>query len=722
MTEDRQAPDGARPIPDAIAAEIAEYEEQIRRYRRGQLDEVKMQKFRLQFGTYAQRQEGVQMVRIKLPGGVVTGDQLAALADAADRFGSGFLHFTTREDAQLYYVSLDAVPALLRHLASYGITTREACGNTVRNITACYRAGTSPTEVFDVTPYARALFGYLVRNKYNQVMGRKFKIAFEGCAEDHSAVAIHDLGFVARVRREAGEERRGFEVYVGGGLGGAPMLARRYTDFLPAGELFNFAAAAVRLFDRYGERKSRMKARMKFLVQTLGWERFRDLLDEERDRVGPVPFPEAALFPAHPPVPGQGERPAGQPVLDRPGGDADFGRWARDAVLPHRVPWMRGVHVRLRQGDILADRLRGLAELVRRYSANEARVSIAQNLFLPWVRLEELEAVYAALRALGLAELGAETIADITTCPGADTCRLGIASAKGLGAALSEALEDGLAPYAELASQLRIKISGCPNGCAQHGLAHIGFHSAALTQDGRTVPAYLLFVGGGTGFDRTSIGHVIGRYPARSGVRVLEALLALYATERREGEDFNGCMARLGDARLKQALAPYQQVPAFADDPLFFEDWGHEHQRFAVRQGVKGECAGSTVAEQVPRLEEALERLAQGEAYFAHAAYEAAALAAYEAAAAGARVPLYRRLVDPFTAEQALWEFENLFVLSGETGGAWRDVSAEFERLRGQEHDATSARAALDRARAFVAYCGTLPGEPARSAAARPPG
>jgi sulfite reductase beta subunit-like hemoprotein len=722
MTEDRQAPDGRRPIPGAIAAEIAEYEEQIRQYRRGQVDEVKMQKFRLQFGTYAQRQDGVQMVRIKLPGGVVTSDQLVALADAADRFGSGFVHFTTREDAQLYYVSLDAVPALLRHLASYGITTREACGNTVRNITACYRAGTSPTEVFDVTPYARALFGYLVRNKYNQVMGRKFKIAFEGCTEDHSAVAIHDLGFVARVLREAGAEQRGFEVYVGGGLGGAPMLARRYTDFLPAGELFTFAAATVRLFDRYGERKSRMKARMKFLVQTLGWERFRELLDEERERVGPIPFPEAERFPAHPPVPAQAERLPALPVVDPPAAGTEFDRWARDAVFPHRVPWLRGVQVRLRQGDLLADRLRGLAEVVRRHSANEARVSIAQNLFLPWVRADELAAVHAALRTLGLADPGAETIADITTCPGADTCRLGIASAKGLGAALSEALEDGLAPYAASARELRIKISGCPNGCAQHGLAHIGFHSAALTQDGRTVPAYLLFVGGGPAFDRTSIGHVIGRYPARSGVRVLETLLALYAAEREDGEDFNACMARLGDARLKQALAPYQQVPAFEDDPLFFEDWGHEHQRFAVRQGVKGECAGSTVAERVPRLEDALERLAQGEAYFAHAEYQAAALAAYEAAAAGARVPLYRRLVDPFTAEQALWEFENIFVLSGETGGAWRDVSAEFERLRGLEHDAASARAALERAREFVAYCGRLPVEPGRAPAGRSPG
>src|SRR6267142_2011984 len=273
-----------------VQDELANYEQQIRKYRAGEVDETKMQKLRLHFGTYAQRQEGVQMQRIKIPGGVLSADQLIRLADAADRFGSGFLHFTTREDAQIYYVKLEETPDLLRFLAEAGITTREACGNTVRNITACYRAGTSATEAFNVSPYADALFRYLVRNKYNQNLGRKFKITFEGCAEDHSGLRIHDIGLWAVTRINNGESRRGFRVYLGGGLGAGPQLAHLYADFLPVEELFNLTAAALRLFDRYGERKARMKARMKFLIQTLGWDAFRAALDEERERVGRVPL------------------------------------------------------------------------------------------------------------------------------------------------------------------------------------------------------------------------------------------------------------------------------------------------------------------------------------------------------------------------------------------------------------------------------------------------
>src|SRR5260221_4056482 len=276
-------------VPDFVSEELAHYERQIERYRAGEVDETKMQKLRLHFGTYAQRQEGVQMQRIKIPGGFLTADQLVRLADAADRFGSGFIHFTTREDARIYYVKLEETPDLLRFLAEGGITSREACGNTVRNITACYRAGTSATEAFNVGPYAEALFRYLVRNKYNQNLGRKFKITFEGCAEDHSGLRIHDIGLWAVTRNENGESRRGFRVYLGGGLGAGPQLAHLYTDFLPVEDLFNLAAATLRLFDRYGERKARMKARMKFLIQTLGWEAFRAELDEERERVGPIP-------------------------------------------------------------------------------------------------------------------------------------------------------------------------------------------------------------------------------------------------------------------------------------------------------------------------------------------------------------------------------------------------------------------------------------------------
>ena len=702
------------PIPESIRQELAEYEAHIQEYRRGELGEVKMQKIRLQFGTYAQRQDGVQMQRIKIPGGVLSADQMIGLADAAERFGSGFLHLTTREDVQIYYLKLEEAPELMRFLASCGITTREACGNTVRNITACYRSGTSPTEVFGVAPYAHALFRYLVRNDHNQVLGRKFKITFEGCTEDHSAVRLHDIAFIAQLRADNGSSspRRGFRILVAGGMGGAPMLGHEYTDFLPVEEMYHFATAILRVFDRYGERKSRMKARMKFLVQAMGWARFREALDVERERVGPIPFPAEDLWEVHPPVPAPLR--TGLPVRDARSERPEYARWHRDSVLPHRIPGLKGVNVRLRLGDILSDPLRQLAQVVRRYSAGEARIAIEQNFYLPWVREDELPDLYDELRAIGLADPGAETVEDVTTCPAADTCRLGIASAKGLGSALSAALEDGgeLAPYRELARSVRVKISGCPNGCAQHAVADVGFHSAAMTEEKRTVPSYLLFVGGRLGLERAQLGNVIGKYPAKNGIKVLGVLLDLFQSERRDGEDFTGCMERLGEARLKEALEPLRAVPTFEADPSFYQDWGHANEKFAVRQGVKGECAGTTVAEKVPSVADAKEALAQAEAYFAHKEFAAAILAGYEAAAAAARVPLYKRLVDPFTPEQVLWEFENLFVLSGQTNGDWSELAREFDALNRAEPGETAARAILDRARAFSEFCAGFWAEP----------
>lgn len=694
----------ARIIPDHVEDEMAYYEQQIKKYRAGELGETKMQKLRLHFGTYAQRQEGVQMQRIKIPGGYLTADQLTRLADVADRYASGFIHFTTREDAQLYYLRLEEAPALLRALAEVGVTTREACGNTVRNITACYRAGVSHTEVFNVYPYAQALFRYFVRNKFNQNMGRKFKIAFEGCADDHSALAFHDLGFHAVAREENGQTRRGFRVYVGGGMGSGPHIAHVYTDFLPVEELFNFSTAVIRVFDRYGERKQRMKARMKFLVQTMGWEKFRAAVDAEREITGALPSVVDFLEEASEPEFGVATPQLN--ILSPWANDPEFRQWARDSVIEHRIPGLRGVHVRTKLGDITADNARALADVARRFSAGELRVSIEQNLFLPWARSEDLPELYKALRRISLGDAGAETVADVTACPGADTCRLGIASAKGLGSAISEAFFDGpLAAYREANRDMRIKISGCPNGCAQHAVANIGFHAAAMTQDGRNIPAHLLFLGGQANHGRPQAAKVMGKFPARNAIKVVETLFSFHREHSEPGEDFNSFIARVGDQRVKEALEPLRAIPAFEDDPKFYDDYGHENERFTVRSGVRGECAGTTIAEVVPVFATAHERLQQAAAYVHHGNYEHALIEAYEAAAAAARVPLYQRLVDPFTSLEALWEFENLFVLSGQTGGSWNDLWNTFENLKAGEADEASAQAALELAREFVGYC-----------------
>ena len=692
------------PLPDPIEDELANYTEQIKKFRAGLVGETKMQKFRLQFGTYAQRQEGVQMQRIKIPGGYLTADQLTRLADTADKYASGFIHFTTREDAQLYYLLLENAPALLRELAEVGITTREACGNTVRNITACYRAGVSHTEPFNAYLYAQALFRFLLRNKHNQNMGRKMKFAFEGCAEDHSALSFHDLGFHAVAREENGQIRRGFKVHVGGGMGSGPMIAHIYSEFLPVEELFNFTTAVIRIFDRYGERKQRMKARMKFLVQTMGWEKFRAAVDAEREIIGPLPpiedFLEEAIEPElH-------VNQAGLNVVNPLIDDPDFQQWAQDSVIRHRLENYRGVHVRTKLGDITSDRARALADVARRFSSSELRVSIEQNLFLPWVRVEDLPELHRELRRISLGDAGAETVADVTACPGADTCRLGIASAKGLGSAISESFFTGeLAAYRETNRDMRIKISGCPNGCAQHAVANVGFHAAAVSHEGRNVPAHLLFLGGQSNHGRPQAAKVYGRFPARNAIGIVETLFKLHEAEKLPGEDFNSFIARIGDTRVKEVLEPLKAIPAFDANPEFYDDYGHENERFTVRSGVRGECAGTTIAEVVPTFETAKDHLLQAKAYLHHGNHQQAQIEAYEAAAAAARVPLYARLVDPFTSLEALWEFENLFVLSGQTNGSWKNLQANFEDLKTGEADEASALAALEMAGEFVSYC-----------------
>ena len=694
-------------LPASVQKELAEYEEWIKKYRANQIGEIKMQKIRLQLGTYAQRQEGVQMQRIKFPGGKMSADQLLALADVADRYASGFIHFTTREDAQLYYLKLEDCPDMMRRLASAGITTREACGNTVRNITACYRSGVSATEVFDVVPYAQGLFRFLVRNKFNQVMGRKFKIAFEGCAEDHSGMRFHDFGFQAAVKKEGGKEARGFRTYIGGGLGGTPMLGMLYSEFLPEEEMLNLAAATVRLFDRYGERKNRMAARMKFLVKKLGWEKFKTELDKERKRIA---LPASAIdylkearrvspapaISAH--LPESSKSATGQP----------YQRWLKDNVISHRFAGYQGVNVRLKLGDLITNQARALAEIAKTFSQAELRISIHQNLFLPWVAEKSLPALYEALSKINLADAGAETLEDTTTCPGADTCRLGITSAKGLGARISEVMSNGLSKYRDLVKDIKVKISGCPNGCAQHGVANIGFQGAALTNDGKTVPAHELFLGGSSALDETAFGERIGKFPAANCGKVVEALIELYAKEKKGNESFNVSMNRVGKDRVRELLAPLAVIPSFNEHPEFYKDWGHENEKFAIRTGIKGECAGATIQEKVPMMDSAKEHLLQAEAFGAHKEFSNAMIEAREAIAAAARVPLYAVLVDPFTSEQAIWEFENIFVRSGRLGTEWLNLSEKIDSALKNLPSEAAAKDLIELAKKHLAECGRL--------------
>lgn len=691
-------------LPDEVREELDLFERQVEDYLAGMTGEIKFQKIRLQMGVYAQRQDGVQMQRIKIPFGGLNSAQLRRLADVSDKYASGFMHLTTRQDVQLYYIQLDTEPNMMRELADVGITTREACGNTVRNVTACHQSGASSTQTFDVTPYAEAFKNFMLRNPICQNMGRKFKVCFEGCHDkDHAGIMIHDFGFRARVKEIDGELKRGFQVYVGGGLGASPSLGHLWTEFMPVEEMIPLSASVIRIFDRFGERKVRMKARMKFLIRKLGMDEFRKKVEEERASLKVDPSWNDYLnnIDETPPETNPNIPSAPEGISE----DPLYQAWKDSCVLPHEYQGFNMVNISVHNGDITSDTARALADITEIFSASDIRISISQNLILRWVPTAALPALYLALKEIDLANLGPETFNDITACPGADTCRLGITSAKGLADTLTKGMKNGLGEFSELSKGLSIKISGCPNACAQHVSANIGFQGASLAKEGRNVPAEQVFVGGGLYGDDTRLATSIIKVATRNAPKVVKKLLELYRDERNGDEHFDLVMERLGRDRIKAEIKEFAQVPTFEEDPSYYQDWGHEEEKFELQKGVKGECAGATVEEKIPTFSDAEKRIQQAEALLKHGEYNTSIMEAYHSCAASAHVPLYTKLVDPFTSQQTIWEFENLLVRTGDADERWLDISGVLKDMLDQAASEELAVEMLEIAKDLYTEC-----------------
>lgn len=533
-----RAADRPEPAIEVVAAaEIARFVDLIEQRRRGEVDEEDFRRFRLQHGVYGIRgQTDVQMVRVKIPCGALTAAQLECLGAIAETFSRGIGHITTRQDVQFHWIPLDGVPQVLRRLLEVGLTTREACGNIVRNVTACPLAGVCATEAFDVTPYASALSRHLLRNPVCQALPRKFKIAFSGCATDCAVTGIHDIGALATIREEDGATRRGFRLYVGGGLGPAPQAAQLLEPFTPAEDLILTAVAIVRVFDRLGNRQNRARARMKFLVKDLGIEEFRRLVFEERRVLwsawagGPPPAPTASE-PAPPPV-------MGVPLPKEPT-PAGFEVWRKTNVVPQKQAGFYAAYVTVPGGDLTADQFRALAALIRRFPGVELRTVRTQNLVLRWVREEWLPGVYAALVEAGLGRPGVSGIADVVGCPGADTCNLAITYSHRLALELSHQLTQNTdLALAEDLKGVTIKVSGCPNSCGQHHIATIGLYGAARKVGDRQVPFYQLLLGGQAYDGQVTFAQPVIRIPARRVPEAIFRLVETYRSERAEGESF----------------------------------------------------------------------------------------------------------------------------------------------------------------------------------------
>jgi sulfite reductase (ferredoxin) len=608
-------------LPADLAREIDIFETQIELRRQGRLDEKVFAETRLRRGIYGQRYDNGQrhdgktsqtltypsaaltkgpstlwdapgMQRIKIPLGKLDADQLDALAECAEEYADGILHVTTRQDIQLHFVHIDDTPSLMRRLAAVGITTREACGNTVRNVTACPLSGVCDDESFDTTPYAHALFTFLLGHPDTQDFGRKFKISFSGC-QDHACglASMHDIGFIARRRTVAGTEQRGFAMVVGGGLGAVPHQAKPLSDFVAESEILPLAQALCRVFARLGEKKNRNRARLKFLVARLGIEELSRLVFAERARLPEDPRWTAFLadLGAHDERP----RSAAAPLGAGPYPD-DFLAWRATNVRPQKQPGYVVATVTLPLGDLSADQARAVARLARQLTGDTMRTTVEQNLLFRWMSEADLPRLYEGLRAAGLALPGAGTLADITACPGTDTCKLGISSSRGLAGELTYRLRKRKEDRPAL-QDLRIKTSGCFNACGQHHVADIGFLGVSRNVRGRRIPHFQLVLGGEWKHNAGAYGLAIGAVPSKRVPEVLDRVLDFYVRERAEGESFQDLFKRLGRAHTRALLADLTAVPTYEEDPSQYSDWGDPREYTIGDLGV-GECAGEVVS------------------------------------------------------------------------------------------------------------------------------
>ncbi|MHB8377528.1 MAG: nitrite/sulfite reductase [Dehalococcoidia bacterium] len=570
-----------------VQAEIDNFERQALAWRAGGGLGDDFRPFRLQHGTYGQRQADRQMMRIKAPHGTLTPEQLHAVAECAELYTPRKLgHITTRQAIQLHFVMLEDASKVMRRLAEAGMTTREACGNTVRNVTADPLSGIADDCVFDVTPYAEAAMRYFLRNPVNQKLPRKFKISYSASPADRGMLPIHDIGLMA-VERGG---RQGFRVVVGGGLGAAPRVADLLEEFVPVEEQLRTIEAVIRVWDRLGERRNKNKARIKFLIARLGIEEFRRLYLDELATLPPAfdehyHEPDFTLLEEEPAAGSWASRNGG-PAAPRDGFDV----WRRTNALKQKQAGWYTAYVLLPIGDVTSDQMHALAEIARKYANGRIRTSATQNFVLRWVHEDDLPALHGELADIGLAEDHALTISDVMTCPGADTCGIGVTSSKGLGTELRERIRAGNGKYRDpLINGLRIKISGCPNSCGHHHVADIGFYGMAIRSGDRQVPAFQLLLGG-SGEGEGRLGTMIMKIPARYIPDAVDTLVGAYVAERNDGERLPEWSRRVGKPHIQEVLAGYKVVPEFNKDPMAYVDWG-QSKFFTLDDMGEGECA-----------------------------------------------------------------------------------------------------------------------------------
>jgi len=672
-----------------VEQDIIDLEKKIRAFREGKIHDEKFRSLRLARGVYGQRQPGVQMVRIKLPFGKVTFKQLLKIADISDEYGSRNLHLTTRQDIQIHYVSLDRTPELWARLEQDDITLREACGNTVRNVTASPTAGIDPLEPFDVSPYAHATFDYFLRNPICQEMGRKFKISFSSSDADTAFSYVHDIGAIPKVNANGD---RGFKILLGGGLGAQPILASIVEEFLPEDQLIPYIEAIIRVFDRYGERNNRNKARMKYLIQKIGLDEVLRLAKIERTAIKVKSYPinrDAIALPLLPAETNYEQIDISNPFR--------YEQWLATNVFEQKQKGFYGVYIKVPVGDISSDTARELVKVLEPLVANEIRITQNQGLLLKFVRKEALPVLYEGLAKLDLATPGFDTVADVTTCPGTDTCNLGISNSMTMARVLEDLIYNEYEDFI-YNREIKIKISGCMNSCGQHGLAHIGFHGSSLKAGTRVLPSVQVMLGGGT------VGDGVGRaaervikVPSKRATDVLRMVLNDYKEFSPEGETFHAYYDRQGKDYFYRMLKPLADLTTLTDDE--FVDWGHQ-ETYVSAIGV-GECAGVVIDLVATLLFESEEKMGWANGSLKEGVWSDAIYHSYNVFISSAKALLLDKGINSSTQIGIIKEFDAQYVATGEFDmkGSFSDVVLQINQ---NEPSAEFAAAYLAQATEFL--------------------
>ncbi|PQJ79418.1 HEPN domain-containing protein [Polaribacter porphyrae] len=656
-----------------VEKDILELERKIQLFKEGKIDEERFRSLRLARGVYGQRQFGVQMIRIKLPYGKVTSEQLHRISDVSDEYSRGRLHITTRQDIQIHHVSLDRTPELWAQLEKDDITLREACGNAVRNVTASETAGIDINEPFDVSPYADATFKFFLRNPICQEMGRKFKMSFSGTDDDTAISFIHDLGFIAKIKTENGVAKKGFKVLLGGGLGSQPRHADVIYDFLEEDVLIPTIEGVLRVFDRFGERAKRAKARLKFLVKDIGVDAFIKLVADEVNALENKRFKiDTTAF--EQPIPFQNIEIPSVKIED----EFAFNKWKETNVIKQKQEGLFAIGIKVHLGDFYTPKARLLADLVKRYAANEIRLTLRQNILIRHIKEELLPFFYVELQKLGFTNIGYNSTADITACPGTDTCNLGISSSTGIAVALEKVLEEEYPKYLNN-KEIAIKISGCMNACGQHNMAHIGFQGMSIKVGNLQAPALQILIGGGIlGDGKGRFSDKLVKVPSKRGPESLRILLNDVEENQQENETFLEYYDRQGKTYFYDLLKGLQDTTNL--EPNDFIDWGHD-ENYVKAIGV-GECAGVVIDLIATLLFESEEKITNSEEALNENQFSDSIYHAYTSLVNTAKALLIAENVKTNTQAGIISDFQKYFVDTNkfELNGSFEDLVYQIKK------------------------------------------